>query len=112
MQNCFREYPEIYGAELEPDEEDDVTADDVPAEAVSAAETTARPTESFAQSSSEQEREHALTKPSKLDPNGLVPESYRPDAEPKPEKTKRSEGADSLVPNAAYDGTPQSAARK
>lgn len=27
MQNCFREYPEIYGAELEPDEEEDATAD-------------------------------------------------------------------------------------
>ena len=27
MQNCFREYPEIYGAELEPDEEEDGTAD-------------------------------------------------------------------------------------
>ncbi|KAF2122367.1 mitochondrial intermembrane space import and assembly protein 40 [Lophiotrema nucula] len=27
MQSCFRQYPEIYGAELEPDEDDDVTAD-------------------------------------------------------------------------------------
>lgn len=28
MQNCFREYPEIYGAELEPDEEDEGTTVD------------------------------------------------------------------------------------
>jgi mitochondrial intermembrane space import and assembly protein 40 len=27
MQNCFRQYPEIYGAELDTDDEDDVTAD-------------------------------------------------------------------------------------
>lgn len=27
MQNCFRQYPEIYGSELEPDDEDDVTSD-------------------------------------------------------------------------------------
>ena len=27
MQKCFREYPEIYGAELEPDEEEDATTD-------------------------------------------------------------------------------------
>ncbi|ORY07402.1 hypothetical protein BCR34DRAFT_570680 [Clohesyomyces aquaticus] len=27
MQNCFREYPEIYGSELDIDEEDDVTQD-------------------------------------------------------------------------------------
>ena len=41
MQNCFREYPEHYGAELEGDEEDDVTADrDQPALADGASQTT------------------------------------------------------------------------
>lgn len=28
MQNCFREYPEVYGSELEGDEDDDMTGDD------------------------------------------------------------------------------------
>ncbi|KAF2279204.1 uncharacterized protein EI97DRAFT_491928 [Westerdykella ornata] len=28
MQNCFRQYPEIYGSELDTDENDDVTADE------------------------------------------------------------------------------------
>ncbi|KAF2472882.1 uncharacterized protein BDR25DRAFT_283460 [Lindgomyces ingoldianus] len=31
MQNCFRQYPEIYGSELEGDDEDDVTEDGQPA---------------------------------------------------------------------------------
>ncbi|KAF2639539.1 hypothetical protein P280DRAFT_518955 [Massarina eburnea CBS 473.64] len=79
MQNCFRKYPEVYGAELDSDEEDDVTADDVPA---AAATQTAAPTPSgkpTAQSAYTQE--HALTRPSKPDPNGLVPESYRKDSD-------------------------------
>jgi intermembrane space import and assembly protein 40 len=44
MQNCFRQYPEVYGSELEPEDEDDV-ASDPQQQPLAAADATAQPTE-------------------------------------------------------------------
>ncbi|PVH99710.1 mitochondrial intermembrane space import and assembly protein-like protein 40 [Periconia macrospinosa] len=115
MQNCFREYPEIYGAELDSDEDDDTQeaspANSEPLAGAAAADTSdAAPSQSVADIA----KEHGLTKPSKPDPNGLVPESYRPDEASKDEKTKDEPVSESeaLVPKAAHDATQEAADRK
>ncbi|KAF1952313.1 hypothetical protein CC80DRAFT_495386 [Byssothecium circinans] len=92
MQTCFRKYPDVYGAELESDEEDDVTADDIPADGAPLPDkTSAHVPETAATPATETEEtpspapaefasKHSLTQPSKHNPNGLVPESYRPES--------------------------------
>ena len=115
MQNCFREYPEIYGAELDEDE-DDVAPVDVPADGAPLADAPAVASKEEAPSDSLSDitKEHGLVQPSKPDPNGLVPESYHPDETSKKEKTKKeAEGeVERIVPKVAHDATQQAADRK
>jgi intermembrane space import and assembly protein 40 len=101
MQNCFREYPEVYGSELEGDEEDErgVTApgDDASAPA---------------------DKGKLSQEPSSTPRHGraqtdLVPETYKPDADSDTERadqtaeTARSQEpvseSETLVPKAAHD---------
>lgn len=83
MQNCFREYPEIYGSELDADaddDEDDMAAAPAPTEtpgpssSASAlqADSTPKLTPSEASTSAQEK-----SKPSASDA-GVVPEDYRP----------------------------------
>lgn len=77
MQNCFRQYPEVYGAELSEDDEDDVTADDVkesPAEAQPIAAAEDAPKAAAGPHSPEKVAENRREL-------GLVPEAYRPEGE-------------------------------
>ncbi|KAH6629400.1 hypothetical protein C7974DRAFT_394405 [Boeremia exigua] len=114
MQGCFRQYPEIYGAEIDDDGDDDdvdVTADDVVpaaqnAPALSGEKGTAVADEAETPIKTESKKESKT--PSKDGPHspdkvaenrrelGLVPENYRP-----AEKEAEDE---SVVPKAAHDG--------
>lgn len=110
MQNCFREYPEIYGAELESEEEEDDVAVDFaqpetgkPAEAASSEQAQLASSDSAAREGASQKKDHSL-----------VPESYRPSADVVDSKTETeqaerehepvSEG-EGIVPKAAVDAT-------
>lgn len=132
MQNCFRQYPEIYGNEIDADDEDDMTAD--------AAADVSTPNGSTSQSAlsgesdttnaslMENVSEASLDKePVKKEPKsksatpassgphsaekvaenrrelGLVPENYRPEEKEVKKKEPTSE-SESLVPKAAHDG--------
>lgn len=97
MQNCFREYPEIYGSELDSDADDD--EDDIPADAApvpAAAET----------ASSEVAPPASEASKTKEQGNGLVPEAYRSSGEKqsKPTPTADKESAQ-LVPVIAHDAS-------
>jgi intermembrane space import and assembly protein 40 len=86
MQNCFREYPEVYGSELEADDDDDEDAQvDAPANV--------------------QERD-----PQRARTGGLVPETYKPDTgveaqQPASQASAHEQVSESerLVPKAAHD---------
>ncbi|KAJ4364635.1 Oxidoreductase [Neocucurbitaria cava] len=130
MQNCFRQYPEVYGSELDSDadDEDDMTADvatpSEPRPSDSTASSSSPNTQSAAKTPSSQRTDHATaakakqsgepsSKPrssptdSKLD---LVPENYKQDAEAKsPGPASESAG---LVPKAAFDTREANAEKK
>ncbi|KAF2849462.1 hypothetical protein T440DRAFT_469229 [Plenodomus tracheiphilus IPT5] len=133
MQDCFRQYPEIYGSEIDPDdadEEDDLAADLAASESAPGSSNTntaslsASDMSSDAQSApfSSQPRKLSGEKPrsgphspEKLEANrrelGLVPENYQPDAmtEATGDKgteemaTTRTSESERVVPKAAFD---------
>jgi intermembrane space import and assembly protein 40 len=89
MQNCFREYPEVYGSELEADDDDEDAQVDAPANV--------------------QERD-AQPQPHRARTGGLVPETYKPDtgveAQQPPSQASAYEQvseSERLVPKAAHD---------
>lgn len=132
MQNCFRQYPEIYGNEIDADDEDDMTADaaaDVSTPNDSTSQptlsgesdaTNASPTENVSETplakepvKKESKSKSVVPAPSgphsaeKVAENrrelGLVPENYRPEEKAVKEQEPTSE-SESLVPKAAHDG--------
>jgi intermembrane space import and assembly protein 40 len=112
MQNCFRQYPEIYGSEIDKDDaaDDDVDDDDFPTAPAASSTSTSTSTASSdpapvnASSASPQQASSTPHSAEKVAENrrelGLVPENYRPE-ESKADSTKHE---DSLVPKAAHDG--------
>lgn len=125
MQNCFRQYPEVYGSELDSDadDSDDMTADVAtpsephPSDSAPSSSTT----QSTATTPSSQQTDHATAakakqsgepsskprsspSPSSMTADGkfdLVPDNYKQDAEAKsPGPASESAG---LVPKAAFD---------
>lgn len=133
MQNCFRQYPEVYGSEIDTDDDDDMTADaatDV--STPSSAPTTSSPspatsaTTSATTSSTSSPTPNADAPAKKDSPTksvapassgphsaekvaenrrelGLVPENYRPE-EKEVKKQEPVSESESLVPKAAHDG--------
>lgn len=113
MQNCFRQYPEIYGNEIDADDEDDMTADaaaDVSTPAGSASEpalsgesdtTKVSLTKDVSEVPLEKESKSKSVTPASTGPHsaekvaenrrelGLVPEEYRP----KEKEVKKEEPA-------------------
>jgi intermembrane space import and assembly protein 40 len=120
MQNCFREYPEVYGSELEGDDEDgeedmpaNASTDSAPPSTLSGESSPPR-TKSQPETSTA-DQGHLASEPSsqptwqpqsaekvadKRPGLDLVPNSYRPDDAKKPEPVSESEH---LVPKAAHD---------
>jgi intermembrane space import and assembly protein 40 len=119
MQNCFREYPEVYGSELEGDDEDN--EDDMPTNAAPASADSTPPSTLSGESSSPRTKSHPeastadqgqlSSEPSSQPPSAervssgrpkldLVPNSYKPDDAKSPEPVSESEH---LVPKAAHD---------
>lgn len=133
MQNCFRQYPEIYGSEIDNDDEDDMTADaaaDVSAPATSNSSEPALSGEKNTTSPSpatnatdapvakepvKKESKAKSVVPASSGPHsaekveqnrrdlGLVPENYRPEEKEVKSQEPTSE-SESLVPKAAHDG--------
>lgn len=112
MQNCFREYPEVYGTELEGVDDDDEEA--APVAAVEDAQPDPeRPADSSASPKSEPKPREASDSAARQGDNKhkdhrLVPQTYRPGSEDG-SKTDNIEPAtsesDDLVPKAAVDAT-------
>ena len=116
MQNCFRQYPEIYGSEIDTDDDaDDMTADaaaaadvSTPAAATSAtdAPVATEPMKKESKSKSVAPASSGPHSPEKVAENrrelGLVPENYRPEEKEVKSKEPVSE-SESLVPKAAHD---------
>ncbi|KAH7385577.1 hypothetical protein DE146DRAFT_667593 [Phaeosphaeria sp. MPI-PUGE-AT-0046c] len=106
MQNCFREYPEVYGSELEGDDDeaegDGVTAP-VYADSASSPKSTPEQTSSQEHAAPQKQKRPAepqsqsASSPSSGANLALVPDNYKPDAS---EPLSESE---SLVPKAAHD---------
>lgn len=96
MQGCFRQYPEIYGSELDSDADDD--EESIPADAVAESSTS----EASAQTSSD-----PLMNNLNKNDAGLVPDTYRPSDEAEP--AKKSED---VFPKAAHDATDAVAEKK
>lgn len=102
MQNCFREYPEVYGSELEGDDDEDADGDGVTAPAYadapkSTGQQQASSHENAAAEKGKQSAE-AHSKPASSSAGlALVPDNYKPDTS---EPVSESE---SLVPKAAHD---------
>ena len=132
MQNCFRQYPEIYGSEIDADDEDDMTADaaaDVSTPDGSTSQSTLSgesdtTNASLAENASEtplvkepvkKESKSKSVAPASSGPHsaeqvaenrrelGLVPENYRPE-EKEVKKQEPTSESESLVPKAAHDG--------
>jgi len=108
MQNCFRQYPEIYGSELDNQDEDDEEEGIVPAEGAPAA--AAETAKADLQPTSDSSKTTPTTG------TGLVPEGYRPSentetlrANAATEQVRREHKpvseSESLVPKAAHDST-------
>jgi intermembrane space import and assembly protein 40 len=123
MQNCFRQYPEIYGSEIDTDDDDDMTADaaaDVstpaagrentaspnPATSATDAPVAKEPVKKESKSKSVVPASEGPHSPEKVAENrrelGLVPENYRPEEKEVKSKEPVSE-SESLVPKAAHD---------
>lgn len=128
MQNCFRQYPEIYGSEIDNDDDDDMTADAAADVSTPADVSTSNTPESASNASDAPvAQEPATTKPVAKEPKtesvapassgphsaekveqnrrelGLVPENYRPEEKAVKGQEETSE-SESLVPKAAHDG--------
>jgi intermembrane space import and assembly protein 40 len=107
MQNCFRQYPEIYGSEIDKDDAaDDDDDDDVDdADFPTAPATTTTASAASASAANPQQASSTPHSAEKVAENrrelGLVPENYRPESQTKADATKHE---DSLVPKAAHDG--------
>ncbi|KAJ4289015.1 Oxidoreductase [Kalmusia sp. IMI 367209] len=109
MQGCFRQYPEIYGSELDSDADDE---DDIPADAAPA--TTAAETSALAETQGAKSQAQSASDPlkaplSKEQDSGMVPDSYRPSSETEREPVSESE---QLVPKAAHDASNATAEKK
>ena len=113
MQNCFRQYPEIYGSEIDTDDDDDMTADaaadvSTPAAATSAtdAPVAKEPVKKESKSKSVAPASSGPHSPEKVAENrrelGLVPENYRPEEKEVKSKEPVSE-SENLVRKAAHD---------
>ncbi|CAN9419069.1 unnamed protein product [Alternaria alternata] len=102
MQNCFREYPEVYGSELDSDadEEDDMTAS-TETQQPRSSPTSAPPSDTFSSNTQSDSRsqpaadDHAASakgdfsserssKPHTPHENNLVPEEYKPNVKHNP----------------------------
>ena len=133
MQNCFRQYPEVYGSELESDaadDEDDLiadaampTPDSTPSSrATTSAETPSRSAPSKPSPESDKqkqpiERSSTLNSPEKVTEHrpelGLVPGNYKPDAKSDTGRANQASSqvknqepvseSEDLVPKAAHD---------
>lgn len=114
MQDCFRQYPEVYGSEIDSDDaedEDDMTADlaapsDFPSDSVSSDVQTA-PTSSQRPRQSNASREPALQPHSaeKVEANrrelGLVPDNYQPEPKGDARSVAPAESTSNPKPNAS-----------
>jgi len=108
MQGCFRQYPEIYGSEIDTDDDDDMTADAAADVAVPASDAPAakepvakeQKTKSVAPPAGPHSPEKVAENRRDL---GLVPENYRPE-EKKAKSPEPVDESNSLVPKAAQDG--------
>jgi len=121
MQNCFREYPEVYGSELEGDDEaEDIElpqpgqpqSDSTPAPSSKPREPAAPPenaalsgepasTPSPSAADKAQAPSTSSSKPAASENKlGLVPDNYKPDAKSEEPVSESEE----LVPKAAHDG--------
>jgi intermembrane space import and assembly protein 40 len=128
MQNCFRQYPEVYGSEIDADDDDDMTAD-AAADVSTPSDSTPQPAlsgdngpskasatsdaplakepvqkesnrKSVASTSGPHSAEKVAENRREL---GLVPENYRPE-EKEVKKQEPVSESESLVPKAAHDG--------
>lgn len=123
MQNCFRQYPEIYGSEIDTDDDDDMTADaaaDVSTPVAGRENTASRdaatsatdapvakePVKKESKSKSVAPASEGPHSPEKVAENrrelGLVPENYRPEEKEVKRQEPVSE-SENLVPKAAHD---------
>ena len=118
MQNCFREYPEIYGAEIDSDDEEEGAVDLAQPETGAATDDAVASkdespllqsdADSAARDGSNKKKDHSL-----------VPNAYRPDVEDNDPKTQKADEAteqvirehkpesetDTLVPKESHDAT-------
>lgn len=97
MQNCFREHPDVYGAELEDDVETEAREQDAPSQSSQPKQPEANPD---AEKVADREPDHPETIQAKRDRSNAASE-----------QVKRDHGlmseSDSLVPKAAHDATGQ-----
>jgi intermembrane space import and assembly protein 40 len=114
MQGCFRKYPDVYGAEIDSDAEDD--EDEIPAHGASANAVT------DASRTGVQPPSGPLssTSSAKTD-SSLVPQEYRPSSETDRAKKateqvqrdhKPTSEAEQLVPKAAHDASDANVEKK
>lgn len=133
MQNCFRQYPEVYGSEIDTDDDDDMTADaaadvstpsspsSTDSPALSSKKNTNSPSPAsnadapLAKEPVKKESQSKSVVPASSGPHsadkvaenrrelGLVPENYRPEEKEVKSQEPVSE-SESLVPKAAHDG--------
>ncbi|KAF1976556.1 hypothetical protein BU23DRAFT_29705 [Bimuria novae-zelandiae CBS 107.79] len=84
MQGCFRQYPEVYGSELDSDADADADEEDIPATA--AADSASPSEESSTVNLHDVQPTVDPVKPASAKKNdaGLVPEAYRPSGDSKP----------------------------
>ncbi|KAF2713250.1 hypothetical protein K504DRAFT_461802 [Pleomassaria siparia CBS 279.74] len=95
MQNCFREYPEVYGSELEPDEDDDVTGDDDKDLAALEETPESAPSEKLEESKLAAERRQQKQHEPQKDQSRDVTEQRK--------KEQALSGSDQVIPQAAHD---------
>lgn len=104
MQNCFRQYPEVYGSELDNDDEEDVAPADLPNPEDSTPEAPSTPTPREKAPMYDDEPSSKPHSPEKVAENrrelGLVPEPYKPSSAKIEEPV-----SESVVPKAAHDST-------
>ncbi|KAI5195051.1 hypothetical protein AUEXF2481DRAFT_37184 [Aureobasidium subglaciale EXF-2481] len=100
MQNCFREHPDIYGAELDDDVEDEARAQDAadqPGQSSQPSQPEANPD---AEKVAHKEADHPDAIQAKRERSSAASEQVKRDHSPTSE-------SDSLVPKAAHDATGQ-----
>jgi intermembrane space import and assembly protein 40 len=95
MQNCFREYPEVYGNELEGDDDDDAPGDD---ELAALAESESAPSDNAEDSRPASERR---------------PQEDRAQAEVQQRKKEQAlSGSDEVIPREAHNDREANAGKK